>query len=71
MFTAICFISIIKNCHHFDLYNILVYAVTFAEYGFCFVIIVAKLFADGHSFDCIRPMLNFLILRSWSHREQC
>ena len=71
MLNAILDIPVIENCHHFDLCNILVYAVIFTHYGFCFVIIVAKLFTECHSFDGIRPMLNFLILRSWSHGEQC
>ena len=70
MLNAILNISIIENCHHFDLSNIMVYAVTFTDYGFCLVIIVAKLFAEGHSFGCIRSMVNFLILISWFHREQ-
>ena len=26
---------------------------------FVLIIIVAKLFTEGHSFDCIRPMVNF------------
>ena len=71
MLNSICFISIIENCHCFDHCNIQVYAVTFTDYGFCVVTIVAKLFTEGHSFSCIRPMVNFLILRSWSHSEQC
>ena len=71
MLNAILDISIIENCLHCDLYNILVYAVTFIDYRFCHVIIVAKLFTEGHSFNCIRPMVNFMILRSWPHREQC
>ena len=71
MLNAILDISIIENCLCCDLYNIQVYAVTFTDYGFCLIIIVAKLFTEGHSFDCIRSMVNFLILRCWSHREQC
>ena len=71
MFNAICFISIFQYCYHCDLYNILVYTVTFIDYGFCIVTFVAKLFTEGHSFDCIRPMLNFLMLRYLLHREQC
>ena len=64
MSNAILDISTIENCHCFDLYNIQFYAVTFNDYGFCVIIIVAKLFTGGHSFDCIRPMVIFLILRS-------
>ena len=71
MLNAILDISAIENCHHCDLYNIHVYAVTFVDYGFCIVIFVAKLFTEGHCFDCIRPMENFLILRFLLHREQC
>ena len=71
MLNAILDISVIEICHCFDLYNIQVYAVTFTDYGFCLVIIVTKLFTEGHSVGCITPMVNFLILRSWSHREQC
>ena len=71
MLNAILDISTIENGHCCDLYNLQVYAVTFFDYGFCIIIFVAKLFAVGHSFDCIRPMVNFLILRSWSHRDQC
>ena len=41
MFNAICFISIIENCLCFDLYNIMAYVVTFDDYRFCPVIIVA------------------------------
>ena len=54
MLNAILDISVIENCHHFDLYNIQVYAVTFNDYGFCGITTGAKLFAEGHSFDCIR-----------------
>ena len=71
MLNAILDISIIENCLHFDLYNIQVYEVTFTDYEFCLATIVAKLFTEGHSFDCIRPMVKFHILGSWSHREQC
>ena len=62
-------ISVIENCLCVDLCNIQAYAVTFTDYGFCLIIIVTKLFTEGNSFDCIRPMVNFLILRSWSHRN--
>ena len=34
MLTAILDISIIENCLHFGLYNILVYSVTFIDHGF-------------------------------------
>ena len=71
MLNAILDISVIENCHCCDLYNILVYVVTFSDYGFCIIISVAKLFTEGHSFDCIRPMVYFLILRSLLHRKQC
>ena len=71
MLNDILDISVIENCLCFDHCNIQVYTVTFTDFGFCLIIIVAKLFTEGHSFGCIRPMLNFLILRSWSHREQC
>ena len=27
--------------------------------GFVLIIIVAKVFTEGHSFDCIRPMVNY------------
>ena len=71
MFNAICVISVIENCHCFDLHNIQVYVVTFNDYGFCPCQYLAKLFTEGHSFDCIRPNVKCLILRSWSHRQQC
>ena len=71
MLNAICFISVIENCHCFDLCNIMVYVVTSNGYGFCSHQYLAKLFIEGHSFDCIKPMAKFMILRSWSHREQC
>ena len=32
---------------------------------------MAKLFTKCYSFDCIRPMVNFLIMRYLLHREQC
>ena len=64
MLNAICFISVIENCHHYDHCNIQFYAVTVNDYGFCLIIIVAKLFTEGHSFDCIRPMVKFHICRS-------
>ena len=68
---AILDISIIENCLCFDHCYILVYVVTFTDYGFCPCLYLAKLLAEGHSFDCIRPMVEFHILRSWSHRKQC
>ena len=71
MLNAICFISVIKNCHCFDLYNILVYVVLSNDHEFCLCQYMAKLFIEGHFFDCIKSMVKFLILRSWSHREQC
>ena len=54
-----------------DLYNIQVYAVIFVDYGVYTVTFVAKLFTKCYSFNCIRPMLNFLIMRYLLHREQC
>ena len=71
MLNAILDISVIENCLHVELYNIQVYAVTLTDYGFCLIIIVAKLFTEGQSFFCIRPMVNFHILTSWYHRGQC
>ena len=31
----------------------------FGDYSFYIVTFVAKLFAEGHSSDCIRPMIKF------------
>ena len=58
MLNVICFISIFENCHCFDLYNILVYVITSNDYEFCPYQYLAKLFIEGHSFDCIKPMVK-------------
>ena len=44
---AICFISMIENCLHFDLYNILAHAVIFIDYILCIITFVAQLFTKG------------------------
>ena len=71
MLNAICFISVIENCHCFDLNNILVYMVISNDYEFCLCQYLAKLFIEGHSFDCIKPMVIFSDSQTLVHREQC
>ena len=58
-------------CHHHDLYNIQVHVAIFIDYGFCIITFVTKLSTEGHSFGCIRPMVNFQILGHLLHRTQC
>ena len=59
------------HCIHCDLYNILVYDVIAISFSILYGHFMTEFPAEGYSFDCIRPMLNFLILKYLSHRGQC
>ena len=71
MLNAIFVISIKKELLLFDLYNIQIYKVICDDNKFSLYQYLEKFSIEGHSFDCIKPMVKFLILRYWSHREQC
>ena len=67
-----CYLYHICN-QYYDLcdhHNIHVYVVMFIDYGFCMVIFVTKFLVEGYAFSYIRPMLNFLKLKDFPHREQ-
>ena len=51
--------------------NIYVCIVILFDYVFYIVIFLKKSLAGGHTFGCIKSMLNFTEVESDPHKEQC
>ena len=59
MLHAICTISLIENCVHFDSYSIVAYFVNKINYTFSLGGYLENSSVGGYSFDCIKSMAKF------------